>query len=137
MCGPVRSRTLRSGEIPDTGSVVFAASARCWFGQGADAEGIDEGCAVVDLESAVVAQQSDGDAAPAGVDVQAGVCVDEFAAGVDAAFEAAVGVGVGRCQLDGGQLDAVIGEIDLGGEVLPDRLVRGTARYNLRPSPCP
>src|SRR5882762_867152 len=123
LCGPGRCRTDRSGEMPDTVLVFGSASAGLGCGVDADAEGIDEGCAVVDLEAAVVAEQADGDAGPAAVEGEVGVGVADGAAAVDAAFEAALGVGVGGGEFDGGQVDAEFGLVDLGGEVLPDRFV--------------
>ncbi|HEY3718178.1 MAG TPA: hypothetical protein VGL39_26925, partial [Jatrophihabitantaceae bacterium] len=47
LCGPETFRTERSGDMPDTVLVFGSASARGGFAQGADAEGIDEGRAVV------------------------------------------------------------------------------------------
>src|SRR6266516_3516505 len=109
--------------MPDTVLVLWSASAWGGFAQGADAEGIDEGCAVVDLEAAVVAEQADGDAGPAAVEQEVGVGVADGAVAVDAAFEAAVGVGVGGGEFDGGQFDSLVWQVSLGGEALADRFV--------------
>ena len=71
----------------------------------------------------MISDDADLDAGPAGVELEPGVAVAEFAAAVDFAVPAAGRVRVGGFQLGDGQVDARVGDVEAGGEGLADALV--------------
>src|SRR5580693_2039991 len=114
LIGPETSRTRLSG---------WAAAPRSWFGDAGDVDCVDERGAVEDFEPVVIADDADFDAGPADVELEPGVAVADQAAVADFALAAAGRVGVGGGELDDGQVDAGVGDVQLGRVLLADGLV--------------